>query len=172
MSFPSQNANSLDWQAADETGTDRLGRCLARALRPGDVVALHGPLGAGKTRLVRSIATALGLAEQTVTSPTFVLVHEYDGPLPMYHIDAYRLRGSGEFLDIGGDELLWGGRVCLIEWAERIADLLPADHLRIDIAATGAASRRFRLKASGPRSRALLADLGESLRQTSPGGPE
>jgi tRNA threonylcarbamoyladenosine biosynthesis protein TsaE len=146
----------LIWSVADEAATALLGRALAAALHPGDVIALNGQLGAGKTRLVQVIAGALGYHDQMVNSPTFVLIQEYDGPLPIYHVDAYRLSGSDEFLDIGGEEVLHGDRACLIEWADRIADVLPRDHLRIDITPTGETSRQIVLTAGGERSAELL----------------
>jgi tRNA threonylcarbamoyladenosine biosynthesis protein TsaE len=151
------------YSAVDEAATSRLGHALAAALRPGDVIALNGQLGAGKTRLVQAIAEALGYGAQLVGSPTFVLIQEYDGPLPLYHVDAYRLSGSDEFLDIGGDEVLQGDRACLVEWANRIAGILPPDHLRIDITATGATSRQFVLTAGGERSAELLKAVRSTL---------
>ena len=155
--------STFDWHATDEAGTARLAAALAAALRPGDVIALNGNLGAGKTRLVRMTAAALGIVDEEVNSPTFVLIHEYDGRVPLYHVDAYRLRDSDEFLSIGGDEVLAGDRACLIEWADRIADVLPRDQLRIDITATGETSRRFALSAIGTRSAALLGDVQREL---------
>jgi tRNA threonylcarbamoyladenosine biosynthesis protein TsaE len=155
--------STFDWHAPDEAGTAQLATALAAALRVGDVVALNGSLGAGKTRLVRGIAAALGIVDEEVNSPTFVLIHEYDGRVPLYHVDAYRLRDSDEFLSIGGDEVLAGDRACLIEWADRIADVLPRDQLRIDITATGQTSRRFALAATGRRSADLLRDVRRGL---------
>ena len=105
--------------------TDRLGRAFASAIHPGAVIALVGPLGAGKTRLARGIAEALGADPAAIASPTFVLIHEYEARLPIYHIDAYRLRTAEEFDALGADEYLSGGGVCLIEWADRVADRLP-----------------------------------------------
>lgn len=157
--------SALRFDSHGESDTNRLGRAIAAALRPGDVLALIGPLGAGKTRLVQAVAAALGCEDQLVNSPTFVLIQEYDGPLPLFHIDAYRLKGSDEFLEIGGDEILSASGACLIEWADRVADVLPADVLRVEIEVTGESSRSFRLSASGPRSAALLADVRTRLEQ-------
>lgn len=142
--------------APDEQATRSLGRALAEGLQAGDVIALNGQLGAGKTRVVQAVAEALGCVDQLVNSPTFVLIHEYDGAVPLYHVDAYRLRDSDEFLEIGGEEVLSGDRACLIEWADRIADVLPADHLRIDVEVVAETGRRLVLTAGGPRSEALL----------------
>jgi tRNA threonylcarbamoyladenosine biosynthesis protein TsaE len=161
----------LTYSAVDEAATSRLGHALAAALRAGDVIALNGQLGAGKTRLVQAIADALGYGNQMVNSPTFVLIQEYDGPLPLYHVDAYRLSDSDEFLDIGGDEVLQGDRACLVEWADRIADVLPRDHLRIDITVTGETSRRLVLTAGGERSAELLQAVTRGPAPSATGTP-
>jgi tRNA threonylcarbamoyladenosine biosynthesis protein TsaE len=142
-----------------EAETVSFGQRLARALSPGDVIALQGQLGAGKTRLVQAIAAELGCSRAFVVSPTFTLIHEYDGLLPVYHVDAYRLKDSDEFLDMGGSELIHGDGVCLIEWADRIGDLLPQDHLRVEIEVTGEQSRVFHCRASGPLSGKIIASL-------------
>src|SRR5205814_7406277 len=99
---------------SDLEATTDLGRRLGGLLFPGAVVALLGPLGAGKTHLVRAIAEGLGISDpRAVSSPTFVLIQEYRARLPIYHFDAYRLRGEGEFFDLGGHEYFDGDGVCL-----------------------------------------------------------
>ena len=104
-----------------------VGRRLAATLRAGDVLALAGDLGAGKTQLVTGIAAGLGVP-QDVTSPTFTLIHEYaGGKFPLYHIDFYRLDSAQEALNIGLDEYLAGDGVVVIEWADKFAQLIPAD---------------------------------------------
>lgn len=145
--------------ASDENDTVRLGRELARGLRPGLVIALVGDLGAGKTRLVQAIASAMGISGDEVTSPTFVLIQEYDGELPLYHFDTYRLCDSDQFLELGADELMAADGVCLVEWADRVADVLPHDCLRIEITATGPAERHFRVTGSGPVSNSIVDGL-------------
>jgi tRNA threonylcarbamoyladenosine biosynthesis protein TsaE len=136
------------------------GQHLGRMLFPGAVVALIGPLGAGKTHLVRAIARGLEVAdERIVTSPTFVLIQEYAGRLPIYHFDAYRLPGEISFAELGAHEYLEGEGVCLIEWADRVAGQLPTDHLRIILEVTGPTSRRARVQATGPRHQALLQEI-------------
>ena len=151
------------WRAHSEADTARLGIALAVTLQPGDVIALNGQLGAGKTRLVQAVTHALGDVRQSVNSPTFVLIHEDDGRVPLYHVDAYRLRDSDEFLAIGGDEVLAGDRACLIEWADRVADILPRDHLRIEIATVSEVERDFTVRAFGNRSTTLLNQLQSNL---------
>ncbi len=151
--------NEYRFVSNSEAETLSFGQRLARALSPGDVLALQGQLGAGKTRLVQSIAAELGCQKSFVVSPTFTLIHEYDGQLPVYHVDAYRLKDSDEFLDMGGGELINGEGVCLIEWADRIADLMPQDHLRVEIEVTGEQSRVILCRASGPHSQKIIATL-------------
>lgn len=144
-----------------EHATEELGARLAALLEPGDVVALVGELGAGKTCLARGIARGLGIAEP-VTSPTFILVAEYRTPkgMTLYHADCYRLDApAAEALDIGLDELMDGRGVCVVEWAERVAALLPPDHLRIELVTGDATTRRLAIRATGPRSAGLVHHL-------------
>ena len=147
------------FSSTSEAQTEGLARVLSEALEPGMVLALVGQLGAGKTRLVRAICESLGVDRRDVASPTFVLVHEYDRRLRIFHFDVYRLRQSSDFLDLGADEYLNSDGVCLIEWADRVEGLLPADHLRIEIVATGETTRDFCFIAKGPKSARLVAHL-------------
>ena len=156
---------SLESHSAEETQV--LGRHLAAALQPGQVIALQGTLGAGKTTLVQGIAAALGINGR-VTSPTFTLVNEYRSPagFRLIHADTYRLDENSEFARLeaetfGLDETLDSQRdVILVEWAERIASLLPADHLRIQLEpGSEPEDRLITLSAFGPRSAAVLAAL-------------
>lgn len=151
--------HSREFDCRSEAETAELGRKLAVALTSGLVVALVGDLGSGKTRLVQAICEGLGIDREDVTSPTFVLIQEYLGRLPVYHFDTYRLRDVDEFLELGAEELFESDGVCLVEWADRVAEALPADHLRIEIAIAGETERRFRLSATGPRSAAVLSSL-------------
>ncbi len=114
--------------------TEALGQRLALLLEAGDVLALHGDLGAGKTHFVRGLCVGLGIAADSVSSPTFTLVQEYSGRLPVFHMDAYRLRSADELLDLGFDDYLSAGGVCIVEWPSRVAELLPTNtrHLLIE----------------------------------------
>jgi tRNA threonylcarbamoyladenosine biosynthesis protein TsaE len=145
----------------DLGATAAFGRRLGSLLFPGAVVALVGELGAGKTHLARAIAEGLGVPDgRVVTSPTFVLVQEYEGRLPVYHFDAYRLRSEGEFADLGADEYFQAGGVCLVEWADRVPGALPAEHLCVALSITGETSRRAAVGGRGARYEGLVAALG------------
>jgi tRNA threonylcarbamoyladenosine biosynthesis protein TsaE len=141
----------------DPEATRQFGHRLAELLFPNSVVALIGQLGAGKTFLVRAVARGLGVpAEALVTSPTFVLIQEYGGRLPIYHFDVYRLRRPNEFFDLGAGEYFEAGGVCLVEWADRVEAQLPPNHLRITIHVTGEESRRIELEGHGDRYEELM----------------
>jgi tRNA threonylcarbamoyladenosine biosynthesis protein TsaE len=135
--------------AVTEADTDRLGAALAEVLPPGVVIGLFGTLGAGKTRLVRAVARGMGVAASEVTSPTFVLLHQYlQGRLPIYHFDAYRLRDDDEFLELGPEEYFEAGGITFIEWADRVLSCLPAERLEITLEVTGETERAFTLFAT------------------------
>lgn len=112
-----------------------VGACLAPMLLPGDVISLSGDLGAGKTALVQGIAAASGVQDR-VTSPSFTIVHHYEGRFPFIHIDVYRLNSFQEVIDLGFEEFLDPESVVLIEWGDAIAPLLPRRHLEIEIRRT------------------------------------
>ena len=116
--------------------TDAAGERLGTTLGPGDVVALSGELGAGKTIFVQGLVRALGVTSGA-TSPTFVLVNEYRGRLPVHHVDAYRTASLAELLDLGVEEMMDGDGVTVIEWAERLEPVLPARAVRVRIAGVG-----------------------------------
>ncbi len=113
--------------------TEQLGEQLGRTLRPGSVVAYRGDLGMGKTAFTRGLARGLGCTCR-VTSPTFTIVNEYSGALPLFHFDMYRLDSSDELFDIGWEDYLSRGGVCAVEWSERVEDALPEDALWVSFA--------------------------------------
>jgi tRNA threonylcarbamoyladenosine biosynthesis protein TsaE len=156
MATPETPPRTLILDLPDLAATEAFGRRLGRRLGPGTVVALVGPLGAGKTHLARAIALGLDVPDgRVVTSPTFVLVQEYRGRLPVYHFDAYRLRTEAEFADLGAHEYFEGDGVCLVEWADRVPGCLPPDHLRVTLAVTGETSRRAVVEAVGQGGEAV-----------------
>ena len=134
-------------RAPDETR--KVGAALAELLSPGDVVSLTGDLGAGKTAFVQGAARALGVQEP-VTSPTFVLVRQYRGDVPVHHVDVYRLDRVQEVLDLGFEDLLDPSGVVFVEWGDAIDALLPDDHLRVELT-TDNDARRLSFAGRGSR---------------------
>jgi tRNA threonylcarbamoyladenosine biosynthesis protein TsaE len=132
---------------------------LARGLKPGDCVTLHGDLGAGKTQFVRGLVRGLGGDERQVSSPTFVLLHVYETPamngLKVFHLDAYRLGGGDDFDAIGFDELLTQHGVVVVEWPSKVESALPASRVEVTLDRTGETSRSIRIGRSGEPPRHL-----------------
>lgn len=122
--------------------TVRLGTMLASSTPDGTTIGFTGTLGAGKTRLIQALAVANGVEEGSVTSPTYVLCHIYHGSRLIYHIDAYRLADSDEFLELGVDEMFESAGLTLVEWADRVEDVLPNRRLNIDLQITSKSERR------------------------------
>lgn len=123
-----------------ESETSEAGERLAGKLVAGCVVALYGDLGAGKTAFVRGLARGLGFAGR-VSSPTFTIVNEYLGKIPVFHFDMYRLTSSEELFEIGWEDYLERGGVCCVEWSENVEDALPPDTVRVSISKTGENTR-------------------------------
>lgn len=113
---------TLKTNTAEET--IELGRKIGRLLKKGDVIAMQGTLAAGKTTITKGIAESLGVTD-TITSPTFCLISEYSGKMPLYHMDVYRLEGGEDFINLGTDDMIYGDGVSIIEWSEKIMDELP-----------------------------------------------
>lgn len=153
----------LEIRSTSPDDTIRIGRDLAACLAPGDVVALVGPLGAGKTQLVKGIALGLGVPdERLVNSPTFVLVNEYAGRIPIHHLDAYRLTSAAELEALGFEEMCAGDAVVLVEWADRVEGAIPADALWIDLAVVSDNERRLTLRTASADLAARLANFARS----------
>ncbi len=136
-----------------------LGRRLGRACSGGSVIALVGKLAAGKTTLAKGIALGLGV-EEDVLSPTFTLINEYPGRLTLHHMDAYRLGGTEDFLRLGADEIMDGGGVSVIEWADIVERALPSSATRVRIEVLEDGSRSFEIE--GPLETALAAAFAET----------
>jgi tRNA threonylcarbamoyladenosine biosynthesis protein TsaE len=152
----------LRLRSADEATTKAIGAALAGLLDPGDVVGLAGDLGAGKTRLVQGAAAALGV-DDPVLSPTFMLLREYDGDLPVHHVDAYRLAGPVELEDLGLDEVLAPDAVAFVEWADRVAAVLPESWLELVLRITEDDTREVDVRPHGPAWAARAQELREAL---------
>lgn len=137
------------FRTASEPDTIALGERLAARLAPGTVVVLTGQLGAGKTTLAKGIVRGLGAAEpDEVSSPTFILIHEYGDPPRVYHVDLYRLDDAGQVEGLGIEELFGGDAVVLIEWGERFPELLPAHHVEIELRRLGEEEREIEFRAA------------------------
>jgi tRNA threonylcarbamoyladenosine biosynthesis protein TsaE len=130
-----------------------LGERLAGFLVPGSVVALKGPLGAGKTCFAKGIARGLGI-EDEITSPTYTIVSEYRGRSPFYHIDAYRLSGDDDFASLGGEEFIYGEGISAVEWSDRIPASIPQGAIFVDIEIVDGEERNIRI--TGPAAREFL----------------
>lgn len=122
----------MEYLSHSETETEAAGQALAAKLRPGDVVAYRGDLGAGKTAFTRGLARGLG-CHGRVTSPTFTIVNEYEGPTPLFHFDLYRLGGEEELLDIGWEDYLARNGVCAVEWSEIAPGALPENTVYVTL---------------------------------------
>ena len=150
---------TLVCMTADDMET--LGRRIGKSVMPGDVISLRGSLGAGKTVLAKGVARSLGITE-AIVSPTFTLVQEYSGSIPMYHMDLYRITSEEDFQMIGGEDMLYSDGVCLIEWSEIINDMLPSGTLFVQITVNADQSRTVSLSGSGSLSDRLAGILGEA----------
>jgi tRNA threonylcarbamoyladenosine biosynthesis protein TsaE len=139
--------------------TEEIGRILGAMLEPGDLVCLFGDLGAGKTHFSFGIAQGLQVKDQYITSPTFTFVNEYQGRIPFYHIDLYRLKDPSELEGIGFDEYIDSDGATVIEWAEQAEEELPEDKLNVYLSDISENSRELGFFAEGERYGKLLADL-------------
>jgi tRNA threonylcarbamoyladenosine biosynthesis protein TsaE len=135
--------------ASSPEETMAAGERIASFLHKGSVVALRGGLGAGKTCLTKGIARGLGIREE-ITSPTYTIVSEYQGALPLYHIDLYRLEGDDDFEALGGEEFLYGEGVSVIEWSERIPRSIPPGALTVEIRAAPNGERSILVSGAVP----------------------
>lgn len=124
-------AKTIISKSVDET--IQAGKEFGKQLEPGDVVRLDGDLGAGKTHFVKGVASFFGIQPEKVSSPTYTLINEYFGDLPVYHFDCYRLKHEEEAIEIGAEEYFYGDGVCLIEWPEKIEGIIPEDAIRVEI---------------------------------------
>ncbi|HEX9896477.1 MAG TPA: tRNA (adenosine(37)-N6)-threonylcarbamoyltransferase complex ATPase subunit type 1 TsaE [Dehalococcoidales bacterium] len=161
--MPSRN-NMKRWKLITHSPeeTRELGRSIGRLAMPGDIYLLVGQLGAGKTCLTQGIAWGLDIQEYTL-SPSFVIMRELHGRLPLYHVDFYRLDNIAEIADLGLDDYLYGQGICVIEWAEKGLDILPDDHLLVKINYVSDMERSFEIEPKGERYARLLEDVKKSV---------
>jgi len=150
--------NQLELISHSPEQTQRLGVRIGELALPGDVLLLVGSLGTGKTCLTQGIAWGLDIKEYAL-SPSFVIVRELYGRLPLYHIDLYRLDRTEEIMELGLDEYLYGNGVCVVEWAEKGLSELPPEHLLVQIGYLADTDRSFQFKPSGQRYLEMLAQL-------------
>lgn len=140
-------AELLPAETATPEATQALGEKLAALLEPGDVVALYGELGSGKTHFVKGCCAALGVPPEQVSSPTFTIAHEYaGGTMPLFHIDAYRIDTLDAFYELGYEDYFYGGGICFVEWPERVEALLPNHVRRLRLTHLGGNRRRIALE--------------------------
>lgn len=159
MTLPPDSTTTFRLTADDPAATRAIGAVLGKAARPGDVIALRGPLGAGKTELARGIARGLGVAGP-VSSPTFVVIAEHEGRLPLFHVDAYRLDGAADALGAGILDERRADGVTVIEWPERLGEALPAGRLEVAIDGAGDEPRTIEARATDGAHARLAAALG------------
>jgi tRNA threonylcarbamoyladenosine biosynthesis protein TsaE len=140
--------------------TETLGTVLGKIAEPGDIITLAGTLGAGKTALAQAIGRGIGIDPSIyITSPTFSLLHEYQGRIPLYHLDLYRLGSEEEVESLGFPEYFYGRGVTVIEWPERLGNLMPAERLHIELVISGEVSRTAHLNAHGELWQKKVADI-------------
>jgi tRNA threonylcarbamoyladenosine biosynthesis protein TsaE len=152
----------LELELQTEADTLALARSLAAVLEGGDVVGLEGGLGAGKTTFARGAVHGLGVPEETaVTSPTFALLHQYEGRLPVAHADFYRLGGEAEVEELGVDELLEEGAVLLVEWGRKFSGMAARTVLWVELEIISDVARRARLRAQSVRGDAIIGALSK-----------
>jgi len=152
--------NKITFKSVSATETIRFGERLGKLLAPGYVIALLGELGAGKTTMVKGIVRGLGVTDRrAVKSPTFALVHRYEGRMPVYHFDAYRLESTQEMLDIGSDEMIYGDGVSIIEWADKVPECLPEEYLKVTLIAVSENERTIEVCGYGDRYNEIIDSI-------------
>jgi len=139
--------------------TLNVGRHFAHYLKPQDIVALFGELGSGKTVLVKGIAQGLGIDKDRINSPTFVLIKQYAGKIPLYHFDLYRLKDLKSIIRLGFEEYFYGQGITVVEWADRMKELLPDEYLKIELSIEGENTRRIKFFPQGKKYKVRFKNL-------------
>ena len=135
----------MEYISKSEADTVKIGKTLAESLEPGAVVAMYGDLGSGKTAMVRGMAQGLGL-DARVSSPTFTIVNEYLGEIPLFHFDMYRLGGADELFEIGWEDYIQRGGICAVEWSENVEEAFYSDTIRVYFEKLDDTTRRIRIE--------------------------
>ncbi|HXE97886.1 MAG TPA: tRNA (adenosine(37)-N6)-threonylcarbamoyltransferase complex ATPase subunit type 1 TsaE [Dongiaceae bacterium] len=144
--------------------TEELGTCIGSLLHPGSFLALRGDLGSGKTCLTRGLVASLApQSAHLVASPTYAIMNCYPGSTPVYHFDFYRLAGDDDIAELGFEEYFYGDGVCVVEWSERLAELIPDDMLTLLLEYAGENQRLITITSSGQKSDNVLDRLAECL---------
>jgi tRNA threonylcarbamoyladenosine biosynthesis protein TsaE len=158
--------NVLQFTTATPEETEALGGCIGSLLQPGFLLALRGDLGGGKTCFTRGVVAALAPeSAYLVASPTYAIMNSYPGGTPVYHFDFYRLTGDDDIAELGFEEFFYGDGVCVVEWSERLEELMPHDVLTLLFEYTGDDRRQITISGSGPKSKHLLEQLAERQHQ-------
>jgi tRNA threonylcarbamoyladenosine biosynthesis protein TsaE len=149
----------------DAEETIELGRLIGSLFQAGNVIALMGQLGSGKTCLVKGIAEGLGVKDRkAVTSPSFVLVKQYTGTMPIYHFDAYRMKSPDEMYDIDCVEFFWGNGVSIVEWADKVMECLPDEFIKIAIRTINQTSREIRISCKGGKYKNFMKEVKRKIK--------
>ena len=156
----------LIFLSQSEEDTERLGVAMADVVPGGTTIALFGTLGAGKTRLVQAVAGAMGVPRESVTSPTFVLCHEYVGKGTIFHFDAYRVHDEDEFVQLGVEEYFSSDGIVFIEWADRVAACLPTSRLDVHMEITANDERKISIVGLGVHQATVVRELARRLSVT------
>jgi len=151
--------NTMTRLSKDTAETIQYGEELSRLLKKGDIVCLFGELGSGKTTFVKGLAKGLRVSPNKVHSPTFVLMNAYEGKIPLFHFDFYRIEKSSELSSIGYDEFLYDEGIAVVEWAEHFGALMPKEYLKIRFQHKGENKREIKISAHGKKYRPLLEKL-------------
>jgi tRNA threonylcarbamoyladenosine biosynthesis protein TsaE len=154
--------NKVVFQTKNPSETIRIGKHIGKLLMSGDILALVGELGTGKTQFIKGLATGVGVRKSTyLSSPSFTLINEYNGKVPFYHIDLFRLGSEREAEELGLEEYFQSGGITAIEWADKIPSLLPPEILLIHIVYTGKHSRSFEVTGKGRRYEEVVKNISE-----------
>jgi tRNA threonylcarbamoyladenosine biosynthesis protein TsaE len=143
--------------------TERFGKTLGRLIKSADIICLFGDLGAGKTTLTKYVASSLRINQDDVSSPTFVLMNIYDGKIPIYHFDLYRLDNEDQIVELGYEEFFYGDGLSIVEWADKLGTLLPKEYLEIKLEHKNENERSIKCCAHGLRYKNILNSVKEKL---------